>query len=57
MHDTASRKPGMALVSLPSVALSSITVKQFQYIIEGVSGHPLKIKVVLDKGYTSDRTT
>ena len=34
---TASRKPDMALRSLPSVALSSISVKRLQYIICGVT--------------------
>ena len=49
-HCTASRKPDMALMSLPSVALSSISVKQSKYNIEGVNEHPKKSKLSLTWG-------
>lgn len=50
------REPGMALVSLLSVALSSISGKAVAVYINRCRQTPLKIKVVLDKGYTSEWT-
>ena len=50
---TASRKPGTALVSLPSVALSSVSGKAVTVYLSGCQSAPLKFKVVLDKGYAS----
>ena len=49
------REPAMALGSLLSVALSSTAGKQFHFTISGGFFYPLKFKIVLDMGYTSER--
>ena len=46
------REPGTALMSLLSVALSSVSGKHIHVNKFGVWTHPLKFKIVLDKGYT-----
>lgn len=46
------RKPVMALMSHPCVALSSLTVKHRHYIILFTKIFILKFKIVLDMGYT-----
>ena len=48
------REPAMALGSLLSVALSSTAGKQFHFTISGGFFYPLKFKIVLDMGYTSN---
>ena len=47
---TASRNPDTVLMSLLSVALSPISVKQFYYIILGTIMVPLKIKLSMILG-------
>ena len=47
------REPATALMSLLSVALSSVTGKHMHDSILGGIFTPLKFKIVLDMGYTS----